>query len=74
MSNRVKEMLGVTSNRAWDDAIREANRHLALAKRRVVGLERTVRNWKKLKDEGMPWPGQLADQTTQDAATSATQN
>jgi hypothetical protein len=70
MSNRVKTKLGVTSNRAWDDAIREASRHLSLAKRRVVGLERTLRNWKKLRDEGMPWPGQI----TQNAATSATQN
>jgi hypothetical protein len=64
MSNRVKEKLGVASNSPWNLAIKEVERHLTLAKRRVVGLEKTVQNWKKLRDEGMPWPGQLSGQSS----------
>lgn len=55
--NRVKGRLDITAKRAWSAALKEANRQLILAKRRVEGLEKTVRNWTRLRDEGMPWPG-----------------
>ena len=57
MPNLVKRKLGVTSKLAWDSAIKEARRQLVITKRRVEGLERTVQNWTRLRDEGMPWPG-----------------
>jgi hypothetical protein len=57
MSNRVKTGLDNRAKRVWDSAIKEANRQLILARRRVEGLEKTVRDWTRLRDEGMPWPG-----------------
>jgi hypothetical protein len=57
MSNHVKNKLGITSKRTWNTAIKEAQRQLVLAKRRVEELENTVRNWTRLRDEGMLWPG-----------------
>jgi hypothetical protein len=58
MSNRVNRKLDITTQRAWDTAIKEAKRQLALARRRVEGLEKTVQNWTRLRHEGMPWPGE----------------
>ena len=57
MSNRVKTGLDNRAKRVWDSAIKEANRQLILARRRVEGLEKTVRDCTRLRDEGMPWPG-----------------
>lgn len=57
MSNPVNRKISHAPNPAWNAAIAEAERQLVLAKRRVTGLEKAVRNWKKLRDEGMPWPG-----------------
>ena|ERR1700693_543030 len=44
--------------RLWNSAIREAERQLVLAKRRVAGLEKTVTNWTRLRDEGMARRGE----------------
>jgi len=57
MPNRVNHKLDRMTKRTWNAAIREAERQLVLAKRRVEGLETTVKNWTRLRDEGMPWPG-----------------
>jgi hypothetical protein len=57
MPNRVKGKVRPTPNSSWNSAISEASRQLALAKRRVEGLEKAVKNWTKLRDDGIPWPG-----------------
>jgi hypothetical protein len=62
MPNHVKGKLDIKPNKQWNDAIREAQRQLILAKRRVEGLEKTVRNWTQLRDRGMPWPEQSHNQ------------
>jgi hypothetical protein len=59
MTKSVKGKLDIKSKKTkktWNMAIREAERHLVLAKRRVDGLEKTVANWTRLRDEGIPWP------------------
>ena len=61
MPNRVKSKVRHTTNRAWDEAILEAERQLKFAKERVNGLERTIKNWIKLRDEGIPWPKQITN-------------
>jgi galactose-1-phosphate uridylyltransferase len=35
---------------------------IRVAQKRVEGLERVRSNWEKLRDEGMPWPGDSANQ------------
>jgi|HubBroStandDraft_6_1064221.scaffolds.fasta_scaffold04816_4 hypothetical protein len=58
MSNRVKREVRKVRREPktqGNNAIREAQRQLLLAKRRVEGLEKTVENWTRLRDEGMPW-------------------
>ena len=64
MPNHVKHKVRLPSNSGWSAAIAEAERHLVLAKRRVEGLKRVVQNWRRLRDDGMPWPGQLTDQSS----------
>jgi hypothetical protein len=65
MSNRVKANIDITSKKLWNTAIKEAERQLILAKRRVHGLEQTMRNWTRLRDEGMSWPGKVTPLQTQ---------
>jgi hypothetical protein len=57
MSNLVKSKVRRRPNLLWDTAIEEAKQQLALARRRVEGLQQAVANWTKLRDEGIPWPG-----------------
>jgi hypothetical protein len=70
MPNRVKGKLDNKPKKLWNTAIREAERQLVLAKRRVEGLEKAVQNWTRLRDEGMPWPETQSDHQSKAAATS----
>jgi len=66
MPNRVKGKVRHTPNSPWDAAIKEAQRQLVHARRRAEGLERAVKNWTKLRDEGIPWPeAQSANQSSE---------
>jgi predicted translin family RNA/ssDNA-binding protein len=58
MSRDVKMKVKPMYNPVWDNAIAEAHGKLQEAKKRVTGLKRTIRNWTKLRDSGMPWTGQ----------------
>jgi len=54
--NRVKRNLTQKIN-LWDVLVAEAERQLTEAKTRAAGLEKAVKNFRQLRESGMPWPG-----------------
>lgn len=44
----------------WDVLVADSEMQLTAAKNRVIGLEKAVKNFKQLRDSGMPWPEEKA--------------
>ena len=70
MPNRVKSEVRPTPKNLGGDWYPGSQRQLVLAKRRVVGLEKTVTNWTRLRDEGMPGPGAQSENQSQEQSHS----
>lgn len=56
MKNHVKRKDKRMYNPVWDAVIADAERKLDDAKALVGNLRKTVRNFRKLRDEGHEWP------------------
>lgn len=67
MFNPVKRKVKQPTKREWDQAIAAARLRLGELQRLTVGLQRTIENWTRLRDQGMLWPGA-------ESKKSATQN
>lgn len=67
MSNHVKGKVIHSYRRTWNIALADVKRQIVLAKRRVAGLEKTLENWAKLRDEGIPWPGAVVQESDRKA-------
>lgn len=44
----------------WDKVISSAERQLAAINQRAAGLRQVIEDFKQMKKEGMPWPGDTA--------------
>ena len=58
VSSTVKHKVRRASSKSWDAVIAKAERQLKRAEGRVDGLKRTIQNFIRLRDSGMPWPGE----------------
>ena len=61
MHNLVNNKVKHKSNKvkaSWDAAIWELNRQLGETRKRASRLQKAIKTWTRLRDEGMPWPGQ----------------
>lgn len=69
-----KKVIRAKSNRKskkWDAVISDAERQLARINQRAAGLRQIIADFKRLRKQGIPWPGEASsrkqrpDRTTQ---------
>lgn len=57
MPNRVNTKVTRSSNSSWEAPLADVREKLNNARQRVRCLQKVLKNWQKLRDQGMPWPG-----------------
>jgi hypothetical protein len=51
-----------TPTSRWKQAIYQAEEELAAERRKVEGLESAIATFRRMEEEGVPWPGESATQ------------